>query len=183
MKRYVGFFAAVGLGAVLGGCSRLPSNEGLAPGCGTSRGLGDTSYQEAFATGRQVMSQYFSIASSDANTGIIKSRPQRVDAGKERLLGRSPARQIATMQISQEDGQVIAQVLVMQQRQGSNVRRQMGYSMERENYSGNPGDESPANLDAATTAEQNESWADEKARHDIETDILSDFYKRLHGGR
>ncbi|GAG11983.1 unnamed protein product, partial [marine sediment metagenome] len=177
MKRYVLLMTVVGFGVVLAGCGQLPLNEGLAPGRGTIRGLGDTSYQEAFATGRMVMGQYFSIASADVNTGIIKSRPKKVDAGKERLLGSSPARQIATMQISQKDGQVVAQVLVMQQRQGSAIRRQMGYSTKPENYTGNPGDESPADIDAATTPKQNESWADEKARHGVESDILNDLYR------
>ena len=180
MKRYVVFFA-VGLGMLLAGCGQLSSNGGLSPGRGTIRGLGDTSYQEAFATGRLVMGQYFTVDSFDVNTGIIKSHPKKVDAGKERLLGSSPARQIATMQISQKDGQVVAQVLVLQQRQGSAIRRQAGYSTEQENYTGNPGEESPANIDAATTPKQNESWADEKARHGIEADILNDLYKRLHG--
>ncbi|HDY64991.1 MAG TPA: hypothetical protein ENH84_02005 [Phycisphaerae bacterium] len=179
--KHVFLMTVVGLGVVLVGCGQFPLNEGLAPGRGTIRGLGDTSYQEAFATGRMVMSQFFSIASADVNTGIIKSRPKKVDAGKERLLGSSPARQIATMQISQKNGQVVAQVLVMQQRQGSAIRRQMGYSTEQENYTGNPGEESPANIDAAITPEQKESWADEKARHGIEADILNDLYKRLHG--
>ncbi len=158
----------------------------LSVGQGTTRGLGDVSYQQAFATARGVLSQYYSIdpAKTSANSGIIACRPKRVDASKDRLLGNSPARQIAKMEISRDNGQVVAQLLVMQQRQGAAARERMGYAAERRssNYRGDPGNETPADLDAATTTEQNETWTNEKPLHDVEAQILDDLVKTL-GGR
>ena len=159
-------------------------NEGLAPSQSTSRPLGDTSYQNAYAVGRQVMAQYFTIdpGKSSAGSGIIKSRPKEVlGAGRDRLLGDSPARQIGKMQIVQEGPAVTALVQVMQQRQGSAPERQMGYSQERYNYSMNPGNSGPGDMEAATTPQQNETWINEKRRRDLEGQILQDLYSRLHG--
>jgi hypothetical protein len=132
------------------------------------------------------MAQYFSVdpARTSASTGMIRSRPKDViDAGNERLLGGSPARQIGILRIVQEGPSVMAQIQVMQQRQGSNARVQMGYSEERHNYNMNPGTNTPASIDAATTPEQNETWTNEKRRTDIEQQILDDLYKRLHGAK
>jgi hypothetical protein len=185
MKRSMMFAAVVALAVVSVGCGGI--EQGLAPGAGTSRAMGDVSYQQAFAAGRQVMGQYFPLdaAKTDAARGTIHSRPKTVQAGNERILGGTPARQLAEMRITQQSGVVSAQVLVRQQRQGSSVSRHMGYSRERDpaQYTGNPGDVSPAQLDAATTADQNENWQDEKPRHDIEAAILNDLYQALHGGK
>jgi len=185
MKRYLGWMS-IFLVAILGCQKGNLLNEGLAPGQATSRNLGDTSYQQAYAAGREVLGQYFSIApdQSIAGAGVIKSRPKDgLDAGRDRLLGSSPARQIATLQIVQEGPCVVAQVQVMQQRQGAAAQQRMGYSQERHNYSGNPGNETPADLDAATTPQQNESWSNEKRRRDVEAQILDDLYRKLHGAK
>ncbi len=163
------------------GCNKINMDDaGLAPGRGTTRNLGDTSYQQAFAAARQVMGQYYSIESANVNTGMIKCRPKQTEAGRERLLGNSPSRQIATMEISDKGGVVVAQVLVLQQRQGSSARQQMGYSNEKYNYDGSPGGETPADTSAATTAQQNQAWETEKPLHDVEGKILEDLYKALH---
>lgn len=165
----------------LAGCAKMNMDDGgLAPGRGTTRSLGDTSYQQAFAAARQVMAQYYSIASANVNTGLISCKPKLTQAKHERLLGGSPSRQVATMEISQKNGAVVAQVLVLQQRQGAAARERMGYSSERYNYSGRPGDETPADLDAATTAKQNQAWETEKPLHHVEIKILDDLYKSLH---
>ena len=182
MKRY--FASTVCLAAVVlavAGCGRMSLKDGaIAPGRGTSRNLGETSYQQAFATARQVMAQYYTIASANPNTGVIKCKPKATAPGRERLLGGSPARQVATMEISQKDGLVVARVLVLRQRQGSAVRQKMGYSAERYNYTGRPGEETPADLNAATTSQQNQAWETEKPLHDIESKILDDLFKALH---
>lgn len=186
MKRYLGI---LGIGVMLAGtgigCQRGNLlNEGLAPSQATSRPLGDTSFQQAYAAGRQVLAQYFTIDpdKSSASSGIVKSRPKEIlDAGRNRLLGNSPARQIATIQIVQEGPAVTALVQVMQQRQGSAPERQMGYSQERRNYNMNPGDTGPGDAEAATTPQQNEMWTNEKRRRDLEGQILDDLYKELHG--
>jgi hypothetical protein len=182
MKRIV-LTAFVAACLVLPACQKVDLTEGLAPGQGTTRTLGEASYQQAFATSRMTLGQYFPIAEANPNTGIIKTRARAVDAGHDRILGGSPARQVATLKLTRENGLVIAQILVMQQRQGAAPRKAMGFSQERYNYTGNPGDETPADLDAATTGEQNQAWQNEKPRHDIEVQILDDLYKRLHAIR
>lgn len=188
MKSFGTITAGTVLAAFLagaGGCNQMQS--GLAPGAGTSRSLGDVSYEQAFAAGRQVMGQYFSVdpAETNVNTGMIHTRPRAVNAGNERLLGNSPARQVATMKISRSGGPVTAQVLVRQERQGGAPKSTMGYARERDPdyYSGNPGDISPADRNAATTPEQNEAWIlDKPSVPDMESKILQDLLETLHGG-
>ncbi|MBN1556266.1 MAG: hypothetical protein JXA11_16115 [Phycisphaerae bacterium] len=186
MKRYPGIMGWVAILAVVGvGCQRGDIlNQGLAPSQSTTRAMGDTSFQQAYAAGRQVMAQYFPIdpARSGAGTGIIKSKPTDVrDAGRDRLLGDSPARQIATIQIVQEGPVVTALAQVMQQRQGSAAEKRMGYSQERHSYTMNPGDTGPGDMEAATTPQQNENWINEKRRRDLEGRILDDLFNRIHG--
>lgn len=164
------------------GC-RHEADFGISPSRGTTRSLGDVSARQAYATAREIFNQHYSIEAEDATTMLIKSRPKRVEnVGNERLLGGSPARQIAWMKIIPEGPRILAQAYVVQQRQGSAANKQMGYAIERENYTGAPGQETPAMVDAATSAEQNEVWIDEKARHDLEADILKQLYDQLHGG-
>jgi hypothetical protein len=134
-------------------------------------------YPQAFASANDTMSQYFSIASSDPATGIIKARPKGIDAPPERLLGRSPARQAATMRIWQRGKEILADVTVAVERRGDPVLRSM--PQPGENYEGVP-NQSPAQREAATTVEQNESWRIEKYDHATEEKILQDLYLSLH---
>ena len=155
---------------------------GFAGGCsiptpGSNRSLGDVQYPQAFAAATDVMSQYFSIASSDAATGIIKSRPKEVTPGPDRLLGRSPARQVATMRVWPRGGEILADVTVAVERRGDTVLRSM--PQPGENYEGVP-NQSPSQREAATTVEQNESWRIEKYDHVLENKILGDLYLSLH---
>lgn len=163
------------------GCQ--PVTRGLAPGRGTTRALGDVTYPQAFATAKVVLQQYFPrIKEANVNTGVIVTEPQAVEAGNDRILGGSPARQWARMEISQKNGIPFAQVVVVQERQGSAPMREMGYSAERRNYSGNPGDVTPADQGAATTPDQNEAWQVEKASvPSVEGNILQDLVDRLNG--
>ena len=62
---------------------------GTAGGCnvaspGSSRSLGEVDYPQAFAAANDVMSQYYSIASSNAATGEIESRPKSVEPKRDR---------------------------------------------------------------------------------------------------
>lgn len=185
MKTYLGILGAGVILIVAGvGCQRGDMlNQGLAPKQSTSRTV-DTSYQHAYAESREVLSQYYSIdpEQSNAGSGIVKSRPKDVrNAGRNRLLGNSPARQIATVQVVQEGPAVTILVQVMQQRQGSAPERRMGYAQERRNYNMNPGNEGPGDSDAATTPQQNEMWTNEKRRRDLEGKILEDICRRLQG--
>ncbi len=165
-------FAAAALlaaAAMAGGCSIATP--------GSTRLLGDVDYPQAFASANDTMSQYYSIASSDAATGIIKARPKAIDAPRDRLLGRSPARQIATMRIWQRGKEILADMTVAVERRGDPVLRSM--PQPAENYEGVP-NQSPSQREAATTVEQNESWRIEKYDHATEEKILRDLFSSLH---
>ena len=151
----------------------------LAAGCsgptpGTLRNLGAVGYADAFATGREVMSQYYSIASADATSGVIQSRPKSVDAPSERILSGSPARQVAKLSLRRKDNQVIAHVSVALQREGSRV-----YHARSESYDEVP-NTTPAEELAATTPQQNEVWETRDYDHAMERRILDHLYKALH---
>lgn len=165
---------------LIAGCQNMNQmNEGLATNRGTSRIYADSSREQVFTTSRRVLSQYYSVLSADPSTGIIKARPKKIAADKDRLLGNSPARQLATIQVQSEDGGVIVQTLVIQQRQGTNIIKTVGYSQERYNYSGEPGKVTPADEGAATTPQQNETWEFEKELKDVERRILDDIGREL----
>ena len=151
-------------------------------GCGTaspasSRSLGTVRYARAFAAANDTMSQYFSIASSDAATGIIKARPKAIDAPRERILGKSPARQVAAMRIWPRGKEILADMTVAIERRGDSVYRNM--PAPGEHYEGVP-NKPPSHREAATTIEQNQSWRTEKYDHAIERKILQDLYLSLH---
>ncbi len=144
---------------------------------GSSQSLGTVKYAQAFAAANDTMSQYFSIASSDPATGVIKARPKSVNAPRERILGRSPARQVATMRIWPRGKDMLADMSVAVQRRGDSVYRSM--PAPGENYEGVP-NQPPSAREAATTIEQNESWRTEKYDHAMEHKILQDLYLSLH---
>jgi len=168
MRRYA-VAALLAAAAMAGGCNISTP--------GSTRVLGEVDYPQAFASANDTMGQYFSIASSDAATGIIKARPKSIEAPPERLLGRSPARQIATMRIWQRGKETLADMTVAVERQGDPVLRSM--PQPGENYEGVP-NQSPSQREAATTIEQNESWRVEKYDHATEEKILRDLYMSLH---
>jgi hypothetical protein len=168
MIRHGWIVVALAAASVLVGCNQpLP---------GSSRSLGAVDYTSAFAAGNEVMAQYFSVESSNPQTGIITSRPKAVEAGHERLLGGSPARQVATLRIRSEGKEVVAYATVALQRQGGAVFRTM--PPVAENYSSVP-HQTPAERDAATTVEQNESWTTHSYLHDVELKVLQDLLRAV----
>lgn len=142
---------------------------------GTRRVLPASNYDEAFASARAVMGQYFQIASTDKASGLIEAKPKAMDGGAE-IIGRTATRQLATLQLGQGNEGLVANVSVLQQRQGSAVYRQM--QVEQDNYDSVP-NTSPAEMDAATTAMQNESWETYGSDASLETQILNDLQQKL----
>ncbi|MBI5724461.1 MAG: hypothetical protein HZA50_10920 [Planctomycetes bacterium] len=163
---------AIVAAALAAGCSQAPP--------GTSRDLSTNDRANAYVVCRDVLTQYFSVETDDPQAGIMKSRPKDIVAAKgERLLGNSPARQIATLSLRKEGGSIVAYVCIETQRQGSDPNRQMGYaSSVSDNYSGVP-NQTPAQSDAATTAEQNESWRTVDYDHVQENKILNEISKAV----
>ncbi len=170
MMRLALLLSALGLSAgLLAGCGQTPP--------GTLRAMGTVSPESAFAAANDVMGQYYSIESADPRTLTITSRPKDVQARGERLLGGSPAREIATLTIRREAGEAAAYLSIMIQRQGSAGYRQ--FRTMHEDYSSVP-DQTPAEAEAATTGQQNEAWQTTGFDHPKEATILSDLYNALH---
>ncbi|MGB2820398.1 MAG: hypothetical protein WBF17_05420 [Phycisphaerae bacterium] len=169
MIRHAWIVVAVVAACVAAGCNQ--------PTPGTSRSLGAVDYASAFAAANEVMAQYFSVESSDPLTGIIESRPKPVPAPNERLLGGSPARQVATLRIRSEGKAVVAYATVALQRQGGAMLGQIRPGTD--NYDSVP-NQTPAEREGATTVEQNESWRTHKYAHDVERRILQDIYRSVN---
>lgn len=158
--------------AVLAGASLLA-------GCatvdvGTERSLGAVKYDDAFSAARTVLGQYFTVASADADSGIIEAVPQPV-AGR-RLSGAT--RQIATVKLRRSDTAVTAYAMVAVQRQSTAAARQL--ATPPGSYDGPP-HQTPGELEAATTAEQNEAWMTERRDRALEEQILADIVNALQG--
>ena len=140
-----------------------------------SEPLGEVNYADAFRAGRTVMGQYFSIASADAVSGKIISRPKAVDAARDRLLGSTPARKVAHMQIRRKGSMVFADVRVYIQRQDVDAfRRMQPITVDSDVPNRTPADES-----AATSAEQNQTWPTTGRDHQLEQKILADLFRAL----
>jgi hypothetical protein len=158
--------AAAGV-AFLAGCA--------ATEVGTERSLGAVNYSEAFDAARKVMGQYFTVASADVDNGRIEAAPQPLAA---RALGPGPGRQMATLRLRRGDGTVTAYALVTIQRQASASAKRLAWPAGV--YDGPP-NQTPAQLEAATTAEQNEAWMTERRDRELEQQLLADIDKALHG--
>jgi hypothetical protein len=150
----------------------------LASGCatmevGTERPLGDVQYAAAFDAARTVMGQYFTVASADTDSGVILSAPRPM-AGN--VLSGGPLRQIARVRICRAEGGVVAYAAVNVQRQSSEAMQQMA----RGDLSADgPPHQTPAQLEGATTPQQNESWLTERRDRELEFKILNDIQSAL----
>ena len=150
-----------------------------AGGCRTQRyrvqPLGQTPYAEAFQSGKTVFAQYFRVSSADPRTGKIVGRPKAVEAARDRLLGASSARQVATMRIRKKGGQVYADVRVEIQRQDTGAFSTMQPVTVHNELPSNI----PTQEEAALTAEQDQAWQITGREHALERAILGDLLQRL----
>lgn len=157
-------------------------------GCGTGRGgavepgksrvLGEVSYDDAFAAAKGIMSQEYEIASADSVTGVIRGEPKSVQAKSERLLGGpSQSRELATMRILQHRTYVVAELTIAIQKQGQDIQTIQAGS---NSYSGVP-DQTPAQIDASTTPQQNSDWNTVRYATDKETLMLDQLYRAMQG--
>ena len=150
-----------------------------AGGCNTtqyrSQPLGQVDYDKAFALSKEVFSEYFSIESASAKTGKIVGRPKAVEGAPDRLVGSSPARQIATMRVRQKDDLVFADIRVEIQRQDSIAARRMQPVTVETDYPGR----TPAQEDAPLTIKQREAWQTTGRDDAVESKILTDLLGRL----
>ena len=140
---------------------------------GTSRSLGDVDYDEAFAASRQVMAQYFPLAQIDEQKGLIISQPTPL--AQQRLVGGSQVRQVAQVRLHREPSTVVIQASVQVQRQSAAMFRQM-----RSAGADSASLMTPAELEAATTADQNEVWTVLRQDQPLEARLLEQIFSRAH---
>lgn len=138
----------------------------LAPG--SQQVLGESDYNDAFVKAKDIFAQYFSIESADPATGKITSRP-KYDMASKSLF---PKRELATLSIDNQGGIILAQLSITVERQTSAASRQM--NLYRENYDEVP-NKSPAFGEAATSAEQNQSWGFDHFDRALERRILQEM--------
>lgn len=169
MKSILSTAAAILVGSFLTGCGAMAT--------GTERNLGPVSYPIAYAAARDVMAAHFAIEYSDVDTGVIKSYPKGVSAEKNRLLGSTSAREEATLRLTRSGSDVLARLTIaMQCAEGEAAMT--SWSSDKDNYSG-VGNQTPAQMNAATTAEQNDSWRRERYDHALERKMLDELAKAL----
>lgn len=137
---------------------------------GSTRTFAYGNYSEAFGSARTIMSQRFTVLDADQDTGIIRCAPQPITAGNDRIIGASPSRQVASMRIQGRGGQIEAICIIEQQRQTDEVLRNQ--PVVGDNYSGVP-HQTPAQIDAATTSEQNDTWETVRTDTMLENQILN----------
>ena len=165
----VGMGLAVMLAAVaVGGCNSTPA--------GAKRSLGHVGYDPAFTAARDVMGQYFSLAHSSRPDGVIRSRPRFIESGRHGLSSPRPARQVATLILRRKGRLITAYLAVAVQQQSSDVFRMMG--RRDENYSG-VANETPADLEAATTTRQRQLWRTVRYDHALQRRILDQLARAL----
>ena len=121
------------------------------------------------------MWQYFSLDESDYRAGKIKSRPRLVEQLRSRG-SQTPARQIATLKLRRDGKFIVVYLTIAVQSQYSNIQKRL--RRDEENYSGVPS-RTPAEIEAATTSEQNITWRQSGYDHKLERTILDELTKAL----
>ena len=143
---------------------------------GMNRVLGPVDYDKAFNTAKDVLSQHFSLAESDREAGVIVSRPRLVESRHYRLTTSQASRQIATLRLRPDGKYVTAYLSIELQRQGAEAHRY--FDVGRESYSGAP-NRTPSEIEAATTAEQNQVWITVSYDKKLERTILNQLSKAI----
>lgn len=144
------------------------------PAPGRLIACGDVEPSAAFEAGRQTLTMYgFDIQEADVSAGSITA-VRAVDMPGERIIGKSPARQVAHMTVARSNGNTMLSLEVAIQRQGSAVRTAIAAT---DSYSSVPNYTS-AEMESLP-AEQMESWQRTGRDHKLETDIIQDIRKRL----
>lgn len=148
-------------------------------GCGQRRyrttSLGLVDYVDAFSAAREVVSQYFPIASADRAAGRIVTEPIPAQADSATLVSRVPSRKRGEVRLRRDDGKTYADVRVITEHLQSNKYRNM---QELHDHRDVP-DLSPARSGAALTEKQQQVWTPGRNDPLIEQRILDDLRQRL----
>ena len=170
MKQATWMLVAVAAVSLLAGCQ---------PSGYSSQPLGQVSYVQAFGAGQAALGRHFAIESADPAEGTITGKPKSFRAGRDRLLGDSPAQRLATMRITQKGDQVYAEVRVSIQRQDVEALRHMRPVTVDNELPGR----TPAQESAAVTANQDQAWQTTARDEALERAILNDLVNALAGAR
>ncbi len=145
---------------------------------GTSRTIHFANYPQAFGESRKVLTQYYTIESTDQDEGVIVCKPLVLTEGaRDRILNASRTRQVASIRINQRGGQMTLTCRVELQRQISDIYSQL--PQDSGTYSSVPNN-TPADVEAATTPAQNDTWETYGTDIATEKDILNDVIARLN---
>jgi hypothetical protein len=139
---------------------------------GSSRSLGAVPMAGAFEASRAVISQFFSVESQDTEEGLILCRPEEMTDTNDRLLGGTPARNVARLQLRTRGKEVVAYVQVRHERQML-TSREMGNG---HTYSGVP-NEPPVD---DTEVRKSTSWNLVRYEHERENAILDDIIHAIN---
>lgn len=162
-------------------CAGLILATSLMTGCGRQIGgermaLGHVSYEKAFVTAERVMRQYFTVASADAKSGIIRSAPKPVKGGRTRLVSAPASRQVATLRIQRSGGgQIVAYASVaIEQKEEAVPSQRLGEA----DYTRVP-NLTPIDREAATTLEQNQTWSRKSSDRALARRVLYDLRRAV----
>ena len=150
-------------------------------GCQTQRyrsqPLGQVDYAEAFQASRLVLERYFPPGTADRDSGKIVSGARKVPAPRDRLLGGSTAREIATIRLRRRGEEVFADIRVTVQRQDVGAMRQMQpVTVDTEQPNRTPADEA-----GAVSAAQDQAWQTTGRDAEMERRSLAELLERLSG--
>ncbi len=172
--------------ATLTGCATDPGQQAADPigellfGAvgGTSRTIHFADYPQAFGESRKVLAQYYAVETTDQDEGLIICKPLVLaDGPRDRILNSSRTRQVASIRITQRGGQMTLTCRVELQRQISDIYSQL--PQDSGTYSSVPNN-TPADVEAATTPAQNDTWETYSTDVATERDILNDIIARLN---
>lgn len=142
----------------------------------TSQNLGRVGYDHAFDTAVEVFRGYYPVASTNREKGMIYGAPRPVDSAPDRILSNTKARERAELRIRSEEQNIWADVRVEIERlQTGSHQAMLGLTSSRD-----VPNRTPAEQDAAYTAEQNEQWNVTGTNYQKEIFILEDLRDRLH---
>jgi hypothetical protein len=170
----------------LAGCTDQPTQQAADPlgeflfGAtgGSTRTVNFPNYSQAFGECRMVLGQYYTIEATDQDAGTIVCQPLVLtDGPRDRLLSTAPTRQRASIQIRQRGAQLTLTCRVELQRQISNIYSQL--PQDTGNYSMVPNN-TPAEVEGATTPDQNDTWETYGSDVAMEADLLNDIVTRLN---
>jgi hypothetical protein len=135
----------------------------------------NVSYRTAFAAAEQALQRYFVIETRNPAAGILRARPveSKLDSSGTRIIsdamgGSRTGRQLAEMRVQQEgpDVDVSCRVLIQE------LETERFRMAERQRGVYDQPTDTPAEVEAGTTSEQNAVWVNRARNRELERRIL-----------